>query len=65
MLRQVPDGGFEYAQVESRNIKVGDIVFVSKGELFPSDLVALASSEDEGVCFVETSNLDGYVLWCS
>jgi len=41
------------------NIAVGDIVRVESEEPFPADLVLLASSEPEGLCYIETANLDG------
>ncbi|KAI9733775.1 MAG: hypothetical protein M1818_007189 [Claussenomyces sp. TS43310] len=41
------------------NITVGDIVRVESEEPFPADLVLLASSEPEGLCYIETANLDG------
>ena len=41
------------------NIAVGDIVRVESEEPFPADLILLASSEPEGLCYIETANLDG------
>lgn len=41
------------------NVAVGDIVRVESEEPFPADLVLLASSEPEGLCYIETANLDG------
>ena len=37
---------------------VGDILLIREGECFPADLILLASS-NEGVCFIQTSSLDG------
>jgi magnesium-transporting ATPase (P-type) len=47
-------------KVVSKDIQVGDIVWVRKGEVFPADLILLSSSFTDGTCFVETSQLDGY-----
>lgn len=41
------------------NVAVGDVVRVESEEPFPADLVLLASSEPEGLCYIETANLDG------
>lgn len=41
------------------NIAVGDIVRVESEEPFPADLVLIATSEPEGLCYIETANLDG------
>jgi magnesium-transporting ATPase (P-type) len=38
---------------------VGDLLFVSKNESLPSDMLILASSAHQGMCYVSTMNLDG------
>eukprot|EP00391_Amoebophrya_sp_Ameob2_P013097 CAMPEP_0178984974 /NCGR_PEP_ID=MMETSP0795-20121207/1905_1 /TAXON_ID=88552 /ORGANISM="Amoebophrya sp., Strain Ameob2" /LENGTH=1884 /DNA_ID=CAMNT_0020675901 /DNA_START=155 /DNA_END=5809 /DNA_ORIENTATION=+ len=53
------DGGFLHA-AEWQNLRVGDVIRVRKGSLFPADLLLLTSSDKErGQVFVETKNLDG------
>ncbi|KAK8992562.1 hypothetical protein V6N11_048639 [Hibiscus sabdariffa] len=42
-----------------KELLVGDVVKVNKDEYFPSDLLLLSSSYEDGVCYVETMNLDG------
>ncbi|KAG8221375.1 Ca-transporting ATPase [Butyriboletus roseoflavus] len=42
-----------------KDVCVGDIVRVESDEFIPADLVLISSSEPEGICFIETSNLDG------
>lgn len=42
-----------------KELRVGDVVKVYKDEYFPADLLFLSSSYEDGICYVETSNLDG------
>eukprot|EP00941_MAST-03F_sp_MAST-3F-sp1_P005138 g5138.t1 len=42
-----------------RDIAVGDVLIVRNKELVPADIVILATSEEDGVCYVETSSIDG------
>lgn len=42
------------------SLKVGDMVYVEEGGHLPADIVLLKSSSEDGVAYVETSQLDGY-----
>lgn len=42
-----------------RDIRVGDLLYVSNKQPLPADMVILASSEDESICYIETSSIDG------
>lgn len=51
--------GSSFTDTKWINVSVGDIVRVESEESFPADIVLLASSEPEGLCYIETANLDG------
>lgn len=40
-------------------MQVGDILFIEDKESFPADMILITSSLEDGVCFIETAQLDG------
>ena len=48
-----------FEKVTWGQVQVGDFIRVDQDEFFPADLLIVRSTEDEGVCYVETKNLDG------
>lgn len=43
----------------SKDIRVGDFILLRNGDSLPADAVLLSSSDKEGICLVETKDLDG------
>ncbi|KAK4272108.1 hypothetical protein QN277_020705 [Acacia crassicarpa] len=48
-----------FVETRWKKLRVGDLIKVHKDEYFPADLLLLSSSYEDGVCYVDTMNLDG------
>ncbi|KAI9462638.1 calcium transporting ATPase [Russula earlei] len=53
----IQTGSFD--PIKWKNIKVGDVIRLENDDFIPADVILLSSSEPEGFCYIETSNLDG------
>ncbi|XP_071314424.1 probable phospholipid-transporting ATPase IA isoform X7 [Trachinotus anak] len=51
------NGAWEIVHWEK--VEVGDVIRVNGSDFVPADAVILSSSEPQGMCYIETSNLDG------
>ncbi|XP_071387875.1 probable phospholipid-transporting ATPase IA isoform X2 [Centroberyx affinis] len=51
------NGAWEIVHWEK--VEVGDIIRVNGSDFVPADAIILSSSEPQGMCYIETSNLDG------
>ncbi|KAL4653452.1 hypothetical protein ACB092_01G304400 [Castanea dentata] len=56
---KVNGSNYTFYETEWKKLRVGDLIKVCKDEHFPADLVLLSSCHEDGVCHVETMNLDG------
>lgn len=52
-------GEERYKKILWKEIRVGDIVHLSNDEFIPADILLLRSSDPQGLCYIDTCNLDG------
>ena len=48
-----------YVKTLWKDVKVGDMVHLSCNEMIPADILVLRSSDEHGLCYIDTQNLDG------
>ncbi|WJZ91172.1 hypothetical protein VitviT2T_010271 [Vitis vinifera] len=49
----------KWERIPWKKLQVGDIVKVKQDGFFPADILFLAGTNPDGVCYIETANLDG------
>ena len=57
--RRRASGNAKWERTLWKKLEVGDIVVLRDNDQIPADIVVLSTSDPEGMCFVETKNLDG------
>lgn len=51
--------GRQWTQVSWAEVAVGDIIKVQGDEALPVDMLLLSTSLSNGMCYIQTANLDG------
>lgn len=57
LTRVLKNGTF--TDTKWKDVRVGDIVEITAGKMFPCDMVLFHSSTEDDVCYITTVNLDG------
>ena len=48
-----------FQKIESKKVKIGNIIKIKKGQTIPADVLIIKTSLDNGFCYMQTTNLDG------
>lgn len=56
---QATPGTARWERTLWKKLEVGDVVLLKENDQIPADVIVLSTSDSDGVCFVETKNLDG------
>lgn len=54
-----PAGSARWERTLWKKLEVGDIVLLRDNDQVPADIIVLSTSDADGVCYLETKNLDG------
>lgn len=52
-------GKNRWRQTYWKDVRVGDVLMLKNNESIPADIIILSTSNAQGICYVETKNLDG------
>ncbi|EJD46372.1 phospholipid-translocating P-type ATPase [Auricularia subglabra TFB-10046 SS5] len=58
-VRSAPPSGARWERTLWKKLVVGDLVLLRDDDQVPADMLVLATSDSDGLCFIETKNLDG------
>lgn len=58
-IQTEPESGARWERTLWKKLGVGDVVLLRDGDQVPADMLLLATADSDGLCFVETKNLDG------
>lgn len=57
--RPASGGTAKWERTLWKKLEVGDVVLLREDDQIPADIAVLATSDPDGICYVETKNLDG------